>query len=26
LQQLVAKFPDSDAARLSAERLTKLPK
>ncbi len=26
LQQLVAKYPDSDAARLAAERLAKLPK
>jgi tol-pal system protein YbgF len=26
LQQLVTKFPDSDAAKLAADRLTKLPK
>ena len=26
LQQLAAKFPDSDAAKLAADRLTKLPK
>ncbi len=26
LQQLVAKYPDSDAARLAAERLAELPK
>ncbi len=26
LQQLVVKFPESDAAKLAAERLTRLPK
>ena len=26
LQQVVAKYPDSDAARLATERLAKLPK